>query len=205
MTYIIIGIIVIIILYALGKRSAKKRNNPENRITYFYQALELEYFKLNPNSKMDAEDLDKSFLVAAGYFYSLGESGQLSLDEILLLSTYAIEKWNPRESPIYRQIVAGNKALGLNIFQHFPCHVDSDRLIYFIILYKVALQFKENNKDISIENKSNYLAAVDEFDGTKAIKIIQLHLIDVIPPVGWIAVTKRAIREYPDWVELDFS
>ena len=179
MTYLIIGIVLIIILIIVLKRSAKKINTPENIITYFYQALELEYFSLNPNSTLDPKVLDKALLTTSGFFYSNGKSVEikLSLDEIITLAEHATEEYEHR----------------------------ADRLVYFIINFIVAQSFKEKHKQISVINNSDFLKAVDEYDGSNEVNVMQRHLKDQQAPVGHQVLTKRLIEDYPNWVELKFD
>ena len=88
MSYLLIGIIVIFGLFGLLKIFAKKSNTPENIITYFFQALELEYFLENPNSEIESDTLDNSLLVASGFFYSLGKSNIIKLHYIVSIFRY---------------------------------------------------------------------------------------------------------------------
>ena len=179
MIYLIIGVVLIIIMVVALKRSAKKINTPDNIITYFYQALELEYFLLNPESTLDPKVLDKALLTTSGFFYSNGKSVEvkLSLDEIIAIAEHATEEYEHR----------------------------ADRLGYFIINFIVAQSFKENHKQISVSDNSDFLMAVDEYDGRNEVQVMQRHLKDKQAPVGHQVLTKRLIKDYPNWVELQFD
>jgi hypothetical protein len=157
MRYILFGIVFIVILIIVLKRMARKSNTPENIITFFYQALELEYFILNPKSTLEAKDLDKSLLTTSGYFYSKSKSVEVKmrLDEIISLASYAVEKYEQR----------------------------ADRLGFFIILFIVALSFKEKGRGISLKRNSEFLLEVDDFDGKNALSVMENHLNDMKAPV----------------------
>ena len=175
---------MVIGLILLLKRSAKKTNTPENIITYFFQALELEYFLENPNSEVESDTLDKSLLVASGFFYSIGKSiiVKLSCDEIASIASHTITKQSKR----------------------------ANRIIYFIALYKLAQKFKEENKLISLNDGSIFIEEANNFNGNKnfnGIKIqetVNRHLKDGKAPVGHIVLTRNLIKRYPNWLQLEF-
>ena len=179
MSYLLIGIIVIFGLFILLKKNAKKSNTPENIITYFFQALELEYFLENPNSEIESDTLDNSILVASGFFYSLGKSNVIKLhyDEILSIASYTIAKQSKRVN----------------------------RIIFFIVLYKVALEFKEKNKSITVEEGSIYLNEVNNFNGIKIQEIVNNHMRDGKAPVGHQVLTRNLIKQYPNWIQMNFK
>lgn len=179
MLYLFIGLVVIVVLFLLLKISAKKFNTLESEITYFYQAIELEYFLEFPDSKIETNVLDKAFLGASGYFYSLKKTVEwkLSLDEIELIANYAIEQQNGR----------GN------------------RLLFFIVLYKVAGILKENGGVVSIMNDSEYLKLVEGFDYGKIEQVVNNHLLDKSPPVGHYVLTKRMLKNSPEWFSFKFN
>lgn len=179
MVYIVIGAVLLVLLLISFKRMARHSNTPENGITYYYQALELEFFKANPKSQMDASELDKSLLCTAGFFYSTGKgvSVKLDLDEITLIAKYTIDNYEERP----------------------------DRIGFFVMLYKVALIAKENDKEISFEENSYFIRQLDKFDASKTLEVVQRHLHDGEAPIGHQAVTKRRIEHYPNWLQLDFN
>lgn len=168
----VIGLIVLL------KRSAKKSNTPENIITYFFQALEFEYFLENPNSEIESDTLDKSLLVASGFFYSLGKSTivKLSFDEIVSIAQYTINKQSKR----------------------------ANRIIYFIALYTLAQKFKEVNKLISFKDGSIFIEEANNFNGIKIQEAVNRHLKDGRAPVGHIVLTRNLIKRYPYWLQLEF-
>lgn len=178
MIYLIIGISVIIGLILLLKRSAKKSNTPENIITYFFQALEFEYFSENPNSEIESDTLDKSLLVASGFFYSIGKSiiVKLSSNEIVSIASYTINNQSKR----------------------------ANRIIYFIALYKLAQKFKEENKLISFKDGSIFIDEANNFNGIKIQETVNRHLKDGKAPVGHAVLTKNLIKRYPNWLQLEF-
>jgi len=169
---VVIGIVVLL------KRNAKKSNTPENIITYFFQALELEYFLENPNSEIETDILDKSLLVASGFFYSIGNSKSvvLSRDEILLIASHTIIKQNTR----------------------------ANRLIYFIAQYQLVQQFKEEKKPISFDDGSDFIEELKNFNGIEIQRTVNRHLKDGKAPVGHIVLTRNLIKRYPNWLQLEF-
>ena len=178
MTYLLIGITIIIGGFLLLKIFAKKTNTPENIITYFFQALELEYFLENPNSEVESDTLDKSLLVASGFFYSIGKSiiVKLSCDEIVSIASHTITKQSKR----------------------------ANRIIYFIALYKLAQKFKEENKLISLNDGSIFIEEANNFNGIKIQETVNRHLKDGKAPVGHIVLTRNLIKRYPNWLQLEF-
>ena len=178
MTYLLIGITIIIGGFLLLKIFAKKTNTPENIITYFFQALELEYFLENPNSEVESDTLDKSLLVASGFFYSIGKAiiVKLSCDEIVSIASHTITKQSKR----------------------------ANRIIYFIALYKLAQKFKEENKLISLNDGSIFIEEANNFNGIKIQETVNRHLKDGKAPVGHIVLTRNLIKRYPNWLQLEF-
>ena len=168
----VIGIVVLL------KRNAKKSNTPENIITYFFQALELEYFLENPNSEIETDILDKSLLVASGFFHSIGNSKSvvLSRDEILLIASHTISKQNTR----------------------------ANRLIYFIAQYQLAQQFKEEKKPISFDDGSDFIEELKSFNGIEIQRTVNRHLKDGKAPVGHMVLTRNLMKRYPNWLQLEF-
>ncbi len=169
---------MIIGLLLLLKISAKKSKTPENLITYFFQALELEYFLENPNSKIESDNLDKSLLVASGFFYSIGKSiiVKLSFDEIVSIASHTITKQCKR----------------------------TNRIIYFIVLYKLAQKFKDENKPISFRDGSIFIEEANNFNVNKIQETVNRHLKGGKAPFGYIVLTRNLIKRYPNWLQLEF-
>lgn len=162
-------------------------NNPENIITWFYQALEVEYFLENPDSKIDNYNLDKSLLIASGFFYSQHckinkKHPPLAIKEISLMASYCVNRFNLEKNKKTHR---------------------ANRLIFFIVMYKVGLMYFAINKPISTKEGSSYLIAVNHYDGFNVQTVVNANLKDLVAPIGHVVLTKQLVKDYPNWFKFE--
>lgn len=192
MTYLLIGITITIGGFLLLKIFAKKSNTPENIITYFLQALEVEALQYaienNWPKELSGDSLDKTILVSSGYFFSLGKSIEVKLeyDEIVSLASYAIKL-----KPVEKTDVGDNNK--------------DNRHIFFIVLYKLALDFKEKGSPISFQEDSTFIREVNSFNDLNVRETVKRHMRDGKAPIGHQVLTKNLIKRYPKWVQMEFK
>lgn len=188
MTYLLIIMAVASGLTVISVFFARKSKAPENIITYFFQALEVEALAYSVDndwpSQLKGDPLDKVLLVTSGYFYALSKTNtvQLSISEIELIASFTI---------LNRPNDKGNKKVG--------------RLIVFVVLYKLALKLKKKRIPISIEEDSIYMRKINEFDSSTIEEIVHGHMRNEAAPVSRQVLTKNLINRYPKWVQMEFN
>jgi hypothetical protein len=192
MTYLLIGITIISGGFLILKIFAKKSNTPENIITYFLQALAVEALEYaienNWPKELSGDSLYKTLLVSSGYFFSLGKSFEVKLeyDEIVSLASYAIKL-----KPVEKTNVGGNNA--------------DERYIFFIVLYKLALGFKEKGNPVSFQEDSTFIREVNSFNDYNVRATVKRHMRDGSAPIGHQVLTKNLIKRYPKWFQMEFK
>ena len=156
------------------------------------QALEVEALQYaienNWPKELSGDSLDKTILVSSGYFFSLGKSIEVKLeyDEIVSLASYAIKL-----KPVEKTDVGGNNK--------------DNRHIFFIVLYKLALDFKEKGSPISFQEDSTFIREVNSFDDLNVRETVKRHMRDGKAPIGHQVLTKNLIKRYPKWVQMEFK
>lgn len=204
MIYLLIGISIVILGYVVLKPFMKKSNPPlditstddetstENIITSFLREIEfkaLEYsIENNWPKTLSGNNLDKTILVSAGYFFSLSNLNEITLDydEILSLASYAIKL-----KPIEKTIVGGNNK--------------DNRQTFFIVLYKLALSFKEKGIPISLDGDSSFLKEVSSFNDLNIRETLQMSDGTERIPIEHELLIKNLMTRYPKWIELEFK
>jgi len=137
---------------------------------------------------LSGDSLDKTLLVSSGYFFSLGKSIKVKLDydEIVSLASYAIKL-----KPVEKTNVGGNNK--------------DNRYIFFIVLYKLALGFKEKRTPIAFQEDSTFIREVNSFNDLNIRETVKRHLRDGKAPIGHQVLTKNYIERYPKWFQMEFK
>ena len=188
MTYLLIIMALVAGLVLFNEFLRKISKAPEDIITYFFQALEVEALAYSVDndwpSQLKGDNLDKTLLVTSGYFYALSKPNtvQLSISEIELIASFTI---------VNRPNDKGNKKVG--------------RLIVFVVLYKLALQLKKKNIPISQEEDSMYMRKINKFDSSTIDEKVHQHMRNEAAPVSHQLLTTKLIDLYPKWVQMEFN